>query len=91
MDLMIAFEALVFEGEFSATKRQTIAIAVSMLIGENEKERKRIKSNLMEGYSLRNTLIHSLKKKKKDIKENQILEFRNYFRRSIKKILFFNS
>lgn len=39
IDLMVAFEALIFEGEGSETKGRVIAIAVSMLIGKNEKER----------------------------------------------------
>jgi hypothetical protein len=86
IDLMIAFEALVFEGEGSESKGRTIAIANSMLIGENEKERRRIRTRLLEAYRVRNVIIHSLKKDY-SLTDELVLETRRYYRRAFKKII----
>lgn len=84
IDLMIAFESLVFEGEQSGSKGKTIAIAVSMLIGKNEKERRQINDKISECYTLRNKIVHG---SEKEVERELILELSDYFRRSLKKLL----
>jgi hypothetical protein len=86
IDLMIAFEASVFEGEDNRPRNKTMALAIAMLIGTNENERRRIRTKLLEAYPMRNRIIHSLKSEP-NITTELVSEITQYFRRSIKKIL----
>ncbi|MDH5449052.1 MAG: HEPN domain-containing protein, partial [Candidatus Bathyarchaeota archaeon] len=59
VDCVISFEALIFKGEGKVREKKTpIALAVSMLIGNNSKEREKIKTTLKEAYDIRNAVVH---------------------------------
>ena len=60
IDFMIAFEALFLKGEKgSFANGKIIAIACSVLIGENENDREQIKENLLKAYKIRNAIVHA--------------------------------
>jgi hypothetical protein len=60
VDIMVAFEALIFY-KFEKTPDQAgvlMGIAVGMLLGSTQKEREEIKSILREVHGLRNAIVH---------------------------------
>jgi len=68
VDYIVAFESIVFyeEGRSIEPAGKVIGRAIGMLLGKNEKERKRIKKTLTEAYEIRNAKVHgNLKKLKK--------------------------
>ena len=59
IDICIALEALYLRGsQDSSGKGQTIGLACSMLLGQDEKERGEIFSTLAEAFKLRNNIVH---------------------------------
>jgi len=89
IDCMISFEALAFKGEKGPREKGTpLALAISMLIGNNAKEREKIKATIKEAYNLRNNIVHG-----KHFPESKpeiirlCWETEDYLRRSIKKLL----
>jgi hypothetical protein len=89
IDLCISFEALYLKNEPSkseAAKGEIIGLACSMLIGENQDQRKKIQENIMKAYNIRNHIVHG---KHEDMEKNYELvqEFEKYLRSSILKII----
>lgn len=60
VDTMVAFEALIFYKVKETPEPRGVAmgIAIGMLLGSTQKERKEIESVLREVYELRNALVH---------------------------------
>jgi len=90
VDCMISFEALVFKGEKEEREKQTpLALAISMLIGKNSKEREKIKTTIKEAYKIRNDVVHGKHPRKSELEIATLCwETEDYLRRSIRKLLF---
>lgn len=89
VNCMIGFEALILRGEKEVREKKTpLALAVSMLIGENSKEREKVKAIFKEAYKTRNDIVHGkyLRKSKLEI-ATLCWETEDYLRRSIRKLL----
>jgi len=89
VDCMVAFEALVFRGEKEVGEKKTpLALAISMLIGKNPKEREKIKTILKEAYDLRNRAVHGSPLRKSPLEIKTLCwETEDYLRRSIRKLM----
>lgn len=89
VDCIISFEALVFKGEKEEREKKTpLALAISMLIGKNSKEREKIKTILKEAYDIRNDVVHGKRPRKSPIEIATLCwETEDYLRRSIRKLL----
>jgi hypothetical protein len=90
VDLMVTFESLVFYGAGNlAHKKIPMAIAVSMLLGKNQKERGRIRNRMIVAYDIRNAMVHGLARKMEEYKKKNIpklaIEAEDYLRRSLRK------
>ncbi len=90
VDCIISFEALVFRGEKKTSeKKMPLALAISMLIGKNFKEREKIKATLKEAYDVRNCIVHGNPPQKSPIEIATLCwETEEYLRRSIRKLHF---
>jgi len=86
---MISFEALVFRGEKEEREKKTaLALSISMLIGQNSKEREKIKATLKEAYNVRNDVVHGKHPRKSQLEIATLCwETEDYLRRSIRKLL----
>lgn len=88
IDLMIAFEALFLKGKKRAPQRgETIAVACSVLLGENEDEREEIRNSLAKAYLIRNSIVHGAEHKKEPDMHEFVAQIEEYLRGSIKKLL----
>jgi len=93
IDLMIAFEALILSGEkIRGAQGKHIAIATSMLIGTDQKERSKIKECLKQAYNSRNEIVHGTKGLHLSSSEEEKLrslesEISIYFKRALLKLL----
>ncbi|MFX0203663.1 MAG: hypothetical protein ACFFCW_46790 [Candidatus Hodarchaeota archaeon] len=89
VNCMISFEALVFKGEKELREKQTpLALAVSMLIGENSKEREKVKATLKQAYTIRNDIVHGKHPRTSKVEIKTLCwEIEDYLRRSIRKLL----
>lgn len=58
IDLIIAFEALTCADKGS-NSGNTIAVSISMLIGNDAYERRKVRDRLLEAYSIRNKIVHA--------------------------------
>lgn len=93
IDLMIAFEALILSGEkIRGDQGKHIAIATSMLIGTDEKERLKIKECLKQAYKSRNEIVHGTKGLHLSSSEEENLkslagEISTYFKSALLKLL----
>ena len=89
VDCMISFEALVFKGERKVREKKTpLALAISMLIGKNSKEREKIKTTLKEAYDIRNYAVHGKPLPKPPLEIATLCwETEDYLRRSIRRLL----
>lgn len=89
VDCMISFEALVFKGEKEEREKQTpLALAISMLIGKNSKEREKIKTTIKEAYKIRNDVVHGKHPCKSELEIATLCwETEDYLRRSIRRLL----
>jgi len=88
IDLMIAFEALFLKGKKSMSQRgEVIAVACSILLGRNEKEREEIRNSLTKAYSMRNSIVHGAEYKKESDMLEFVAQIEEYLRGSIKKLL----
>lgn len=89
VDCMISFEALAFKGESGPREKRTpLALAISMLIGRNAKEREKIKGTLKKAYTVRNYIVHGkyLRESEPEI-ARLCWETEDYLRRSIRRLL----
>jgi hypothetical protein len=89
VDCIIAFEALAFKGERRLHGKKTpLALAISMLIGKNSKEREKIKATIKEAYDVRNSVVHGESPLPKTPLEIEFLcwESEKYLRRSIQRL-----
>lgn len=93
IDLIIAFEALFTRKEIRhAQPKQKIATACSELLGNDKKEKEKIRHILLEAYSLRNLIVHGSEYQKTKPNNigylpNIVSEIEDYFRESLKKLL----
>lgn len=89
IDCMISFEALVLKGEKEQREKKTpLALAISMLIGKNSKEREKIKATLKEAYNIRNDVVHGKHPRKSELEIATLCwETEDYLRRSIRRLL----
>jgi hypothetical protein len=94
VDLMTAFESIVFSKGKGAPKPygQVIGIAIGMFIGRNEEERTKIRSDLEEAYSLRNKIVHGHLRDLRMERANEIdfelhSNIREYLRETLRKLL----
>lgn len=72
IDLIVGFESLFIEGKERPNDRGSyVGTACSMLIGNNHKERKKIKTLLKDAFTIRNKIVHGSKYKKDEL--NQII------------------
>ena len=87
IDLTIAFESLFGEeGVRIYPKGSFIGTACSMLLGNSNEERKKIKKQIQDGFTLRNNVVHGSTYDKDEVSEIvPILE--SLLRKSIKKLL----
>jgi hypothetical protein len=91
VDFMITFESLVFYDAGDLGRKGTsMAIAVSMLLGKNQKERSRIRSKMITAYDIRNAKVHGLARKMEEYRKKEIIpelavEVEDYLRRSLRK------
>jgi hypothetical protein len=86
---MISFEGLVFKGEKGEREKKTaLALSISMLVGQNSKEREKIKTTLKEAYEIRNDVVHGKHPRKPRLEIASLCwEAEDYLRRSIRKLL----
>jgi len=63
------------------------AIACSILLGRNEKEREEIRKSLTKAYSMRNSIVHGAEYKKESDMLEFVAQIEEYLRGSIKKLL----
>jgi len=89
-----AFESLVFHQEDKSIEPvgKVLGIAIGWLLGKNQRDREKIRKNLVEAYELRNAVIHgNLKKLKKSFTDKQIerlsIEIEDYLRQVLKKFI----
>lgn len=91
LDYVIAFEALFTKGEKMGSKRDVISIACSMLLGKNQRERKKIRETLNNAYIIRNAIVHGAdfreKLKKGQFLHDFVVEVEAILRQSIKKLI----
>lgn len=82
LDLCIGFEALFCKGERYSPMGQVIGLACSMLLGEDNQQRKNISDVLENSFCLRNKIVHGRDYNQIEISENlPVLE--NYMRKAI--------
>lgn len=92
VEYMIAFESLVFYGRDRAIEPagEVMGISIGMLVGNNQKERSRIKKTLVEAYKLRNAKVHGNVKRleswKRDMRQLST-EVEECLRRSLRKLV----
>lgn len=93
LDLMISSESFFCDEKHYQNTGSVIGLACSMLIGKDNDERKKIKINYEDAYSIRNIIIHGgninrlNKRAKKNLKKLDLLNenISEYIRRSFKK------
>lgn len=94
VDYMTIFDSIVFHNEKRTIEPagNVIGIAIGMLLGNNQKERTKIKETIIEAYRVRNAKVHGntdkLKKlrDKLDIKKIS-LHTKDYLRRTLRKFV----
>lgn len=90
---MIGLESLVFhELEWGGEQKgKAMGLAISMLLGNNERERKEIKKNLKIAYTLRNFIVHGnvkeLKRYDYKRKEECLFKTEDYLRSIFRKFV----
>jgi len=92
VEYMIAFESFVFHGRDKTIEPagEVVGISIGMLVGNNQKERSRIKKTLVEAYKLRNAKVHGNVKRleswKRDMRQLST-EVEECLRRSLRKLV----
>ena len=92
VDCMVALESLVFYGENKSIEPagKVMGVAIGMLLGNNEKERNKIKKTLTKAYEVRNAKVHGnmdkLKKYQKDIGRLSV-EVEDYLRLTLRRFV----
>ena len=95
IDLIICAESLFIDEKNYRYTGSVIGLACSMLIGKNQKERERIKTDFEDAYAIRNKEVHGMDLSRLDERIKGRLKnldklneaIANYLRRSIIKLL----
>ena len=95
VDLMTAFESVVFSKEKNAPRPygKVIGIAIGMLLGRSRTERGKIRDELEDAYSLRNKIVHGHLRDIDTIDTVYVIDevwaskIREYLRRTLKILL----
>lgn len=92
VESVVAFESLVFHNVADIGRKGTpLAIAVSMLLGNEQKERDTIREKMREAYDVRNARVHGLRDKLESQRKQNMgelaLKARDYLRRALRKFV----
>jgi len=75
VDYMVAFESLAFRNVGDIGRKGTsLAIAISMFLGNSKKERDMIREDMKKAYDVRNAKVHALLEKLEEFREQNIGE-----------------
>lgn len=86
LDHCIAFEALYLKGQRASDKGLSIGLGCSMLLGQNNKERRRIYGDIKRVFKIRNDIVHG-KPQKTERLDRLLPKLENYLRRSILRLI----
>jgi hypothetical protein len=92
VELIVALESIAFYGEKKSIEPvgNVIGIAIGMLLGNNQKERTRIKKTLIDAYDVRNARVHGnlIKlKKHKECVEDLAMKVEDYARCTLRRFV----